>query len=172
VRIPLKLGVIGSAVFGGERNQYRYRLDRSWDPGKGRVCVVMLNPSTASAEDDDPTVAKCQTYARQWGYGSLTVVNLFAWRSPEPWALKREKEPIGPENDYWITDAWRPHVYGESVLVIAAWGVHGSHLKRSAFVRRMAAHYGILLHAFRVNKDGEPAHPLYLPLSQTLERLP
>ena len=57
--------------------RYRYRLTRRWGDG-GAVAFVMLNPSTADAEKDDPTIRRCIGFAREWRFGRLIVVNLFA----------------------------------------------------------------------------------------------
>ena len=102
--------------------RYRYRLDRSWGSGP-RVCWVMLNPSTADAEHDDATLRKITAYTKRWGYGSLVVVNLFAWRSKDPKALPLADDrgwarAIGPDTDKHIEAAVR-----ESDLVVCGWGV-------------------------------------------------
>lgn len=109
--LSLPLGNIvvqGSAVFSDDDEAlYRYRLSRWWDASKPSCTFVMLNPSTAEAdpETDDPTVQKCRRYAARWGYGSLEVVNVFAWRSTDPLVLPKLKDPIGPENDRAIEAA-------------------------------------------------------------------
>jgi hypothetical protein len=70
--------VKSSAVLGGPRNCYRYRLVRSWDSSKRPAMFVMMNPSTADLLVDDPTVVKCAWYARIWGYGGISIGNTFA----------------------------------------------------------------------------------------------
>ena len=78
---------------------YRYSLWREWDARAPAVAFVMLNPSTADAGKDDPTIRRCASFARSWGYGSLEVVNLFAYRASEPKRLRQTPDPIGPAND-------------------------------------------------------------------------
>src|SRR5262245_19133112 len=78
---------------------YRYWLTRTWDNSLRRVCWVMLNPSTADAEQDDPTIRRCVGFARSWGAGGIIVVNLFAFRASDPKALLRAADPVGPDND-------------------------------------------------------------------------
>lgn len=169
MRVSLKLDVSSQVWFGGTKQEYRYRLDRIWDQSLSarKVTWIMLNPSTADGEVDDPTVAKIQTYSRAWGYGRLSVVNLFAWRSPSPFALKRQADPVGPDND----DAIRGACHFAD-LVIAAWGNNGKHLNRAEAVRKLllgSVSCGEVppLHCLKINQNGEPAHPLYLKLSAT-----
>lgn len=153
----LALDVKSSVVWGGLMRSYRYVLRRQWNARPG-VCWIMLNPSTADENTDDPTVMKCQTYARLWDYGSITVVNLFAFRATNPRILPSVQDPIGPENDTHIE-----REAARAALVVCAWGNHAKLNMRSTAVRGMLS--GIPLHALRVTKANEPEHPLYLPLN-------
>lgn len=138
---------------------YRYLLQRNWDVERQAVCFVMLNPSTADAEQDDPTVSRCIERARRLGFGQLEVVNLFALRSTDPRALKSHADPIGPENDEAILQS-----ASVCQMVICAWGGDGLLKGRSAKVLKMLADNGIQPHALKVSpKTGQPHHPLYLP---------
>ncbi len=159
LQVGLDLGEpsIGSEAVFSNDGLYRYLLSRSWGAG-GRVVFAMLNPSTADEMRDDPTVAKCGRYARAWGYGSLTVVNLFAWRSTNPHVLPKLDDPIGPANDTAIADA----VTG-SDLVVCAWGVHGGLRDRDREVLALIRGMGVTPHCLRVTKYGYAEHPLYLP---------
>lgn len=141
---------------------YRYRLIRGWDASLPRCCFVMLNPSVADHAIDDPTCRRCVGYAKAWGFGSLTIVNLFALRSTDPAALRSHPNPVGPENDGHILD-----VASDVPLVVAAWGSHGSLFGRSAAVRRLLRDRGIRLDCLAKTKGGEPGHPLYLPANLT-----
>ncbi len=136
---------------------YRYQLWRVWDESKPRVLFVMLNPSTADAEQDDPTIRKCIAYAKAWEYGSLEVVNLFALRSTSPALIYEHEDPKGAENDpYILESAYR------SQLVIAAWGVHGEHRQRDRYIGALFSLHAIPLHCLGTTKNGLPRHPLYL----------
>lgn len=141
--------------------QYRYELSRRWADGPLMV-FVMLNPSTADAAVDDPTIRRCMHFARREGLDGINVVNLFAFRTPSPAAMKAASDPIGPDNDAYLArvflsaSAW-------NVPVVAAWGAHGSFKRRDARVYQIAKGEGVLLHCFGVTKDGAPKHPLYLP---------
>jgi hypothetical protein len=113
----------------------------------------MLNPSTADEARDDPTIRRCIGFARTWGYGSLAVDNLFAYRTRSSAELYAAIDPVGPENDDWLR-----RLQEESSLTIAAWGNHGRLLGRStAFGRRLGG-----LHILGLTGLGEPRHPLYV----------
>lgn len=137
---------------------YRYALWRRW-PGDGRgICIFIgLNPSTANELDDDPTIRRCIGYAKMWGFQELRMLNLFAYRSTDPKKMLAHRDPIGPENDYYISH----HIMCAS-LVIAAWGMRGDHLYRGAAVR---AKYRGKLRVLGLTKHRQPLHPLYLPKS-------
>lgn len=123
----------------------------------------MLNPSTADAHQDDPTIKRCIGFAQLWGYGSLAVANLFAFRTAFPQALKRCTEPIGPENDIWLMA-----LASEADTLVAAWGNHGQLLSRSRQIKALLPR----LMCLGLTKSGEPKHPLYVPRSTTLVPLP
>lgn len=139
---------------------YRYMLQRTWDSARGSVCFIMLNPSTADADHDDPTIRRCVAFAKEWGYGQIQVANLFALRATDPRELRAHPSPIGLEADDWIRS-----LAGSSQLVVCAWGNHGGLHNRSYFVRNVVLKVeDIMPSALRINKAmGEPAHPLYLP---------
>lgn len=141
--------------------QYRYALWRAWECGTGSVLFVMLNPSTADASQDDPTINRCVGFARSWGYGRLDVANLFALRSSEPARLLEVEDPIGPDNDRHLENLAQG-----AELIVAAWGNDGSVLGRAESVLRLLTRHGDV-HALRLLKNGQPGHPLYLPKDAT-----
>lgn len=142
-----------------EDGVYRYSLTRRWGPGR-HVTFVMLNPSTADALVDDPTIRRCIGFARSWDFGALRVVNLYALRSTDPKGLWGHPQPAGgPENDAAILDALR-----NSGMVVAAWGAHARPHRVAAF-RDLAREAGVRVWALKVTKAGAPGHPLYLPAS-------
>lgn len=139
--------------------QYRYWLERSWaETGRGFVNFIMLNPSTADAEQDDPTIRKCIGFAQRWGYDGMHVVNLFALRSTNPEALYSHHDPCGPDNDHFI----QAGVLSAEKSIIA-WGAHGKIMGRAEKVMEMLdpSRTEALAH----NEDGSPRHPLYVPYS-------
>src|SRR5689334_322706 len=76
--------------------RYRYLLRRAWDHTRPRCLLIMLNPSTADAEIDDPTIRSCIRLAKENGYGSFEVVNIFSFRATDPKDLAKAERPIGP----------------------------------------------------------------------------
>ena len=68
--------------------RHRYSLTRRWGDGPRVCCWIMLNPSTADATTDDPTIRRCIGFTHAWGYDALTVVNLYAWRATDPADLR------------------------------------------------------------------------------------
>lgn len=136
-----------------ECGRYRYALWRKWAPGE-TVMFVGLNPSTADATLDDPTIRRCIGFARAWGYGGLMMANLFAWRATDPRDIRHAADPVGPHNDVALGTAHR-----NAALTVAAWGINGTFGGRNNVVRAMLPR----LHCLRLTKDGHPSHPLYLP---------
>ena len=149
--------MIGSAVF-SLNSVYRYELCRRWLLGQGICCFLMLNPSTAGEKENDPTVTRCIDFAERWGYRGLSVGNIFALRSTDPSLIKTHQDPVGPENDLHLS--W---IIRACDLVVCAWGNDGKISGRGARVRAMVERLGKAPHVLRLNKDGSPAHPLYLP---------
>lgn len=159
-----------SAVI-SECGNYRYELRRQWDADLPPMLFIMLNPSTADADTDDPTIRRCISRARAENCGSLIVVNLFALRSPDPKSLKLHSSPVGTENDRHIGMAVDECQYGRGRAVIA-WGAMGGYMGRGAQVIKTMGYTGINLFCLGVTKAGHPRHPLYVSKDQPLIRWP
>lgn len=133
------IGMRSEGAVLSDDGKYRYLL---WRRAKGpepslfpererTVCFLMLNPSTADARTDDPTVRRCKGFAFDWDYPRLFIVNLFAFRAANPADLKRhlnsfndiggmrEGITVHYENDEWVEFAFR-----HSHLIILAWGAN------------------------------------------------
>ena len=147
-----------NAVFSPCR-KYRYSLTRSWNSADGYVLFIGLNPSIADEIADDPTLKRCINFAKDWGYGGLIMVNLFAYMSTCPSELKKVALPIGKENNNYILKG-----YQKSQLTVIAWGNDGYLLKRDKEVLAIIENPMCL----NINKSGQPAHPLYQKKSQEL----
>lgn len=156
-----------SAWFSGCR-RYRYLLTRRRIvPGAPLATFVMLNPSTADAFEDDPTIRRCIGFARSWGL-NLRVVNLYGLRSTDPRELRRVDDPVGPHNDEHLADAaWCS--WADNTPLVAAWGVHAKPERVAAV---LALPHMDRLSALGVTKSGSPRHPLYLRGDSTLSPWP
>jgi hypothetical protein len=146
---------VSEAVY-SECEAYRYLLTRVWAPGP-RALFVMLNPSTATEVQNDPTVERCERRARALGFGAFRVTNIFAYRATDPRVMRAVADPVGPANDAAILDSvpWAD-------AVVCAWGNHGLHLGRGPAVEAMLRAAGAQLHHLGLTGQGQPTHPLYV----------
>ncbi|HHA2445041.1 DUF1643 domain-containing protein [Stenotrophomonas maltophilia] len=145
---------------------YRYLLTRPSEvarPERGTALFLMLNPSTADAAVDDPTIRRCRGFAKAWGCYGLTVANLFALRSTDPALLLSHADPIGPLNDDWLRRLARE--YGD---VVCAWGAHSMAASRATTVAQLMTAAGARLWCLGITKHGAPRHPLYVRADQPL----
>ncbi len=158
-----------SAVI-SECGTYRYWLERHLRrPGAGKLVFIMANPSTADAENNDPTIRKCIGFAKRGGFSNLVVVNVMAGRATDPKDLLKLKDPVGPENHRYLREA------GDVVgTVVCAWGnaiiaplrKHIEPAIRAAF---NGDTLGTQLWCYGRTKDGSPRHPLMLAYTTPLE---
>lgn len=142
-------------------DRYRYSLTRVWDREGRKVLFIMLNPSTATEMQNDPTVERCERRARTLGFGAFQVTNIFAWRDTDPRNMRAATDPVGPDNDTAILTgmAW-------SDQVIAGWGTHGAHQGRGPAVELLLRAINAPLYCLGLTKDGHPKHPLYIAYRQ------
>lgn len=147
---------VSDAVY-SECGTYRYSLTRIWNQGGRRLLYIMLNPSTATEAQNDPTIARCESRARALGYGSFRACNLFALRETDPWAMRRHAAPEGPDNRTALLDA---AAWADDIL--CAWGIHGTHLDQGPAIRQMLTGAGHTLMMLGLTKESHPRHPLYL----------
>ena len=137
--------------------KFRYTLTRVWDAEGPKALFVMLNPSTATEIQNDPTVERCERRACAMGFGAFRVCNIFAYRATDPRDMRAAKDPIGPLNDTAIANSapWADQI-------ICAWGTHGEHLKRGPAVEDLLRQTGLPLYHLGLSKAGHPKHPLYI----------
>ncbi|MBF9048614.1 DUF1643 domain-containing protein [Roseobacter sp. HKCCD9010] len=152
-----KKGDADSVAVYSDCERYRYSLTRVWDPHGTKALFIMLNPSTATEVQNDPTVERCERRARTLGFGAFRVLNIFAWRDTDPKAMRAAADPVGPDNDATIIDSlpWADQT-------IAAWGTHGAHLNRGPEVEALLRQTGTPLYHLGLSKQGHPKHPLYI----------
>lgn len=147
-------GIQRSAAF-SPCGVYRYTLVRIWDTSLPRLLWILVNPSKADAEQDDPTNRKGMKFSKAWGFGSCVFANVFGFQSPHPKVMKAAEFPIGPDNDAHLIE----QVYLASAVVVA-WGNHGAHRGRDQEVLKLLGPTRLM--CLGTNKNGTPKHPLYL----------
>lgn len=160
-------------VFSSDR-RYRYTLWRTWSlPIKTDLFVsqpepvtdsakfvqfICLNPSTADESVNDPTVRRCISFAKSWGYPALCMTNLFAWRATDPSALRALDDPVGLDNADWIY-----RVASEAEIIMCAWGVYGLHQGQGQkYLDKLRKFFPDKLRCIKLTANGYPSHPLYL----------
>jgi hypothetical protein len=145
----IKGGMKKNAII-SQDNKYRYQLSRIWDEEKPKVLFIMLNPSTADANVDDPTIRRVVNFSKSWGYGGVLVGNLYAFRSTDPKALRYTDDPIGEDNIQHIQS-----LIGLTERVIYAWG---NNQKEPEWLSSLVD----TPYCIDISKKGVPKHPLYL----------
>lgn len=151
--------------------QYRYTLTRIWDPRKPKLVFVMLNPSIADNRKDDPTIRRCIGYAKKFGYGSIVVVNLFAYRATKCKRLSEVADPVGRCNDRYILRE------AAGNTVVCAWGDRQKFKKlslagRPAKVLRLLNSVGAQIKCLKLTERQDPSHPVRLPKDLCLQDYP
>lgn len=148
--------------------KYRYQLWRNIQPNLDAACIpvcfIMLNPSTADEVQDDPTIRRCIRFAQAWGGNRLVVANIFAYRATAPADMKRQDDPVGPENRKWVEDAVMRVMAGGGMIVVA-WGGHGSHRGQDKAVKRWLRALGAPVYCLGLTEGRtiQPRHPLFVP---------
>lgn len=158
----LPLGTTSGGAILSPCERFRYSLWRGWGAdlqSTPRLLFVMLNPSTADHQADDPTIRKCIGFAKRFGFLGIEVVNLFAFRATKPADLKASGYPSGDRNDVHIQVA----VDRCDKRVVCAWGANARGLPRPAQVLDLIRERGGKPHALWLCADGTPSHPLMLP---------
>ncbi|WP_128253203.1 DUF1643 domain-containing protein [Falsirhodobacter deserti] len=155
-RTHVKGDAPSTAVY-SDCERYRFLLTRTWDEGGKKALFIMLNPSTATEYQNDPTVERCERRARALGFGAFRVCNIFAWRDTDPKKMRAAPEPVGAGNDEAIVDSahWAD-------TVVCAWGTHGAFLNRGPQVEALLRATGLPLYHLGLSNAGHPKHPLYI----------
>lgn len=159
-RSHLKGDAQSTAVY-SDCEKYRYQLTRIWDPAGRKALFIMLNPSTATEVQNDPTVERCERRARALGFGAFRVTNIFAWRDTDPRKMRAATDPVGPQNNTTIAQGcdWADQI-------LAAWGTHGAHRGRGQEVETLLRAAGLPVYHLGLSKAGHPKHPLYIAYAQ------
>jgi hypothetical protein len=144
-------------IAGGGR--YRYELERRWGPGEPLVWV-MLNPSTADAFQDDPTIRRIVRFTVDACHNALLVVNLYALRATDPALMLSDPNRVGPLNDKVLARA------RHRGPIVAAWGAGAQPARVFDVLEGPLA--GVHVSCLGTTKKGHPRHPLYVPADQPL----
>ena len=141
--------------------KHRLQLWREWNSNLPKVLFIMLNPSTADHEQDDPTLRRCMDFAKQWGYGGLYIGNLYSFRAADPRTLLKVSKFSHRDNYKHISTMAQ-----QCQLLVCAWGNY-------PIIKKLGTPLNILkqlnqkLHCIALSKTGTPKHPLYLKKSLT-----
>lgn len=149
--------------------QYRYRLTRVWDDSLPRLLWVMLNPSTADADADDPTIRRVTGFTKRNGFGGFDVVNLADYRSTDPQGLFNAPVPLqGPDHALH-----RDEALSDCSAVVLAWGASPAvkSLTRLFWIR-LSMDGGKPVYRLSKTREGHPGHPLYIRADAELQRYP
>lgn len=153
---------IGTDAIISDCGRYRYTLSRTWDEHAEPLVFCMLNPSTADASQDDPTIRRCIGFAKANGYGGIIVVNLFAFRATDPKKIPLELVvAMGPNNVMHMREA------AKGRDVVAAWGAHPLKTVTHPALQLLGAYANRIL-CLGHTKAGAPRHPLYVAASHPL----
>ncbi len=165
-QLDLTINIGAGATFSKDL-RHRFTLGRQWgDPSAyNLVCWIMLNPSTADATEDDPTIRRCRGFSQRWGHSGLIVVNLFALRATDPAVLETAPDRVGTGNMGAIIGSAL-----EAKRVVCAWGIHGALGGQGEIVTKRLLDRRIPLSCLGTTKAGHPRHPLYLHSATKLER--
>jgi hypothetical protein len=136
--------------------KFRYALTRRWSEGPTAL-FIMLNPSTADANMDDPTIRRCVGFAKREGCGGIRVENLYAFRATSPDEMFLYGYNATGNTDYFIREA-----LSEEGPVICAWGADSRSKLRASRVFAIINGKGVTPQCLGITKSGAPRHPLYV----------
>ncbi|MCC6596961.1 MAG: DUF1643 domain-containing protein [Rhodanobacteraceae bacterium] len=134
---------------------YRYRLWEVWKAGP-QVAFVMLNPSLATHQKDDPTFRRCRDFAERWGFSGMQIVNLFAFVTPFPKVMRKADDPVGADNGQHVVEVLR---HPEVERVVCAWGAGGTMNGAGVAMRKLIVSEGHVPHCLGLTRYGQPLHP-------------
>lgn len=160
-------GIHRDAVF-SPCGRHRYVLGRRWDQEETfrMVNFIMLNPSVADTEVDDPTIRRCMGFAKRWGCNELVVTNLYPIVTEHPSVMKAAEDRLGPRVEagsrLFVNHGYIERVARDADIVICAWGAHATPTAVNLALGSIFE-AGADPHCLRWTKDGQPSHPLYLP---------
>ncbi|RMA79472.1 DUF1643 domain-containing protein [Umboniibacter marinipuniceus] len=141
--------------------QYRFAHWRSWEPQLPLLNFIGLNPSPADP-GHEAVIKRYVQLAKRWGFGAISVANLFAYRCTSPLMLQRHPAPIGDNNNNWLES-----LHFDADVSVAAWGTHGQLGHRADWAVRSLHNLSCL----DINVSGQPSHPLLTAATTTIKPL-
>ena len=149
---------------------YRWSLRRAWGQGP---CVgwAMLNPSTADATRDDPTLWQIMCISLRLGFGSLVVVNVYPFRSSTiqglgKWLQTWSHYALEPDINARAAVEWNQIKAAKALrgceTVVAAWGASASKTDVATWISKVEDGLGgpIAWKCLGVTASKAPRHPL------------
>jgi hypothetical protein len=153
-----------------ERDAWRFTLGKK---GTKPLLVIGLNPSTATQEKSDTTVAKVEQVAITHDYDGFVMLNLYPVRATDfrtlPSAVNRKAFHANLRRiQELVASTKNPTVW-------AAWGSHVTYHRyfadaRDALIEQFALYSVTWMRFGTLTKDGHPHHPSRLSYAWTLER--
>jgi len=150
----------------GEGRTFRHTLYREFNPGLPAVLFVMLNPSKADGNTDDPTIRKTVGFAKRWGFGRVNVANLYDYRATDPRELRKQGYPKSERCDEVIFE-----LAMRSETIVVAWGANAPDLRAKDVADRVLRGFA-LKSLGMTTANGQPRHPLMLSYDTPLVHFP
>lgn len=157
----LNIGDSISGAWFSEDGRFRFALWRIWNRDLPMLIFTGLNPSKAGRFNNDPTIVRLIDFGKIWGFGGLFASNLHPYITPYP----KELWPHAAEQQE-LNDAAIKQMRALSGTAFVGWGNEGIHAGDRA--TRVLELLGEPVYCLKVNKSGEPIHPLYLPKTSRL----
>lgn len=149
---------------------FRYRLERDLQAphlGGPIVALIGVNPSTADAVINDPTIRKELGFGQRLGWSKIIKGNVFAFRTSKVRELTDAADPWGPDNGQHLVQILR-----DADLVIPCWGDRGKLHKGLRpwldTMKPMLVRCGKPIRIFGLTQSGDPMHPLMLAYNTPL----
>lgn len=152
--------------------KYRYQLGRTWPERSSARSImwVMLNPSSADASQDDATIRRCTYFSQGWGFSTMLVGNLYAFRAPlrsTLWNHQRNNgDIVGPQNDFYLAS-----MADKAEVIVFAWGGDVG-AERAHKVMQLLLPWKKKWRHLGLTAEMWPRHPLYIPKVATLQPAP
>ena len=155
---------------------YRYRLERSVGMDGPVFAFFGINPSTADATENDPTVRKWIGFTKTWAGSRFIVGNVWPLRSKNVKALATATKWKHIDRENW---QHLEQMVAEADVLVPCWGdrgkvpraMHNDLDRLRAWLVTQGQATGKPVRCFGLTKGGDPMHPLRLAYSTELQPL-